>query len=96
MEEQSCGALSVCVSVSVFPPPTCYVLHAGDGHGAVLVDAVAAPGQLAAVLLAATGGAFVHVHEIGSPLIGHGRRSLHALVLSAAMTPMMCGVAWGW
>lgn len=75
-------------------PPTCYVLHAGDGHGAVLVDAVATPGQLAAVLLAATG-AFVHVHEIGSPLIGHGRRSLHALVLSAAMTPMMCCVVRG-
>ena len=67
----------------VLPPShshTCYVLNTGDGHDAVFVNAVAAPGQLLALLVSSS--AFVHVHEVGTPLLGHIGGRLHALLLS--------------
>lgn len=59
-------------------PHTCYVLHTGDGHGAVFVNAVAAPGQFLALLVPS---ASMYVHEVGAPLLGHVRGGLHALIL---------------
>lgn len=59
-------------------------LHAGDGQVAVRVDAVAAPSQPGWSLFALN--LPVHIHEVGTPLLGTGRRCLHALVLEIGRT----------
>lgn len=46
---------------------TCYVLHTGDGHGAVFVNAVAAPGQFLALLVPSS--ASVYIDKVGAPLV---------------------------
>lgn len=58
---------------------TCYVLYTWDSHGAVLVDAVAAPGQFVDVLVSSC--TFLNIDKVGAPLIGHCRGGFHALLL---------------
>lgn len=48
-------------------PHTCYVLHTGDGHSAVFVDALAAPGQFLALLIPLA--TLVNINKVGSPLL---------------------------
>lgn len=55
------------------------MLHTGDGHGAVFVNAVGAKGQFGAFFVPSA--APVHVHKVGAPLLGHSRGGLHALLL---------------
>lgn len=56
------------------------MLHTGDGHGAVFVNAVAAPGQFQMLLIPSS--TFMHVYKVRTPLLGHGGGSFHALILS--------------
>lgn len=55
------------------------MLHTRDGHGAVFMNAMAAPGQFLALLVPAS--TFMYVHKVGAPLIGRVRGGLHALIL---------------
>lgn len=70
--------------LSPSPRHTCYVLHTGDGHDAVFVNAVAAPGQLLALFVPSS--TFVHVHEVGAPLLRDSGGRLHTLLLSHTHT----------
>lgn len=72
-------------------PHTCYVLNTRDGHGAVFVDAVGAPGQLLALLIPSS--TLMYIDKVRAPLVGHSRWCLHALVLLRQSQTKLCNCA---